>query len=306
MAKAIFYHKDASGYKDLRGQLYHFPKMYLSRVQQTLGDWIIYYGPLGGLPSRYYSGLARLVSIEADMDLPDHHYARLADYIDFDRPLDYREGGGFERQLVGEDGIVNPGRSVQAVRVISEPEFAALVMAGLSEQDEWPQRIDRPDDIPLPLTPWADTGVDEPAQADYVADGFDRAMIAQTINRPFRDAKFRQHIRRAYDRTCAFTGLRLINGGGRPEVEAAHIVPVECGGNDSVQNGIALSGTVHWMFDRGLLSLGDDFTILQSRQLNEDISHLLIRDGRARVPAPPHLRPHPHYLAWHRSNVFKQ
>ncbi|MFN4206360.1 MAG: HNH endonuclease [Agrobacterium albertimagni] len=305
MAKAIFYHKDESGYKDVRGQLYHFPKMYLSRVQQALGDWIVYYGPLTGMTSRYYSGLARVTAIDDDQELPDHHYARLADYIDFDRPLDYRENGGFERQLVSPDGSINPGRSVQAVRVISDGEFAALVNRGLSEPDEWPQRIDQAGDSHLPAAPLTYFEVDEPAQADYVADGYERPILQQTINRPFRDAKFRQHIRQIYDRTCAFTGLRLINGGGRPEVEAAHIVPVERGGNDSVQNGIALSGTVHWMFDRGLLSLADDFTILQSRQLNEDISHLLVKDGKARVPTAPHLRPHPHYLGWHRDNVFK-
>lgn len=306
MAKAIFYHKDGSTYKDIRGQQYHFPKMYLSRVLQALNDWIVYYGPLPGQPSRYYSGLARVVMVEPDDELPDHHYAKLADYIDFDTPLEYRDNGGFERQLVGPDGSVNPGRSIQAVRVINEAEFAALVHAGLSEPDEWPQRVDRPEAPHVPAAPLSLFGIEEAAQTGYVADGFERPIITQAINRPFRDAKFRQHIRRVYDRTCAFTGLRLINGGGRPEVEAAHIVPVERGGNDSVQNGIALSGTVHWMFDRGLLSLADDFTILQSRQLNEDVSHLLVRDGKARVPSPAHLRPHPHYLSWHRTNIFKQ
>lgn len=306
MAKAILYHKDGSGYKDLRGKLYHFPKMYLSRVQQTENDWVVYYGPLSGLPSRYYSGLAKVTGIRTDDELPDHFYADLTDYLDFDRPLDYREDGGFEHQLVGPDGAVNSGRSVQAVRIISEAEFAALIMAGLSDADEWPQRVDPHEEIPSETNPLVHFQLGETDQARYVVGDYDRPIIASTINRPFRDAKFRQHIRQVYDRTCAFTGLRLINGGGRPEVEAAHIVPVEKGGNDSVQNGIALSGTVHWMFDRGLLSLADDFTILQSRQLNEDISHLLVRDGRARVPNAPHLRPHPHYLGWHRDNVFKR
>jgi len=309
MAKAIFYHKDGSGYKDLRGRLYHFPKMYLSRVQQAQNDWIIYYGPLSGQPSRYYSGLARVTAISADDELPEHFYADLADYLDFDRPLDYREDGGYERQLISPDGSVNPGRSVQAVRVISDAEFVALVQAGLSEPEEWPLRTDSPEQTQepydQPIDPLLYLSVEETAQAGYVVDGFDRPIIASTVNRPFRDAKFRQHIRRVYDRTCAFTGLRLINGRGRPEVEAAHIVPVEKGGNDSVQNGIALSGTVHWMFDRGLLSLADDFTILQSRHLNEDISHLLVKDGKARVPMAPHLRPHPHYLGWHREHIFK-
>ncbi|MBA3041891.1 MAG: HNH endonuclease [Alphaproteobacteria bacterium] len=297
MANAIFYHKDGSTYKDVRGKRYHYPRSYHSRVLQTVGDWIIYYGPVPDSPSRYYTGMARVVSVEADPDLADHYYAFLDQYIDFDRPLDYRENGGYESQLVSPEGIVNPGRSVQAVRIIDQREFVAIVEAGLCEPDEWP---DRTDSVATPFQ------IDEGEQSAYLVPSFDRPIMQQTINRPFRDAKFRQHVRRVYDRTCAFTGLRLINGGGRPEVEAAHIVPVERGGNDSIQNGIALSGTVHWMFDRGLLSMSDDFTILQSRHLNEDISHLLVRDLAARVPEPSHLRPHPHFLAWHRDNIFKR
>lgn len=297
MVNAVFYHKDDSIYKDVRGKLYHFPGSYLSRVVQTIGSLIIYYGPLVGMRGRYYSGIARVVSVEPDPDLANHHYAHLEDYIDFDRPLDYLEGGGFERQLVRADGSVNGGRSVQAVRLIDEREFAAIVAAGLSEPDEWPDRVDSPKAL---------SEFDELPQTGYVVDDAPRPILTQTINRPFRDAKFRQHIRKVYDRRCAFTGLQLINGGGRPEVEAAHIIPVERGGNDSIQNGIALSGTVHWMFDRGLLSLGDDFRILCSRQLNADISHLLVPDMIARVPRAAHHQPHPHYLAWHRDNIFKQ
>jgi putative restriction endonuclease len=300
MAKAVFYHKIGSAYDDVTGLQYHFPRTYLSRVQQTLGDWIVYYGPLPGLKSRYYSGIARVAAIEQDPQRPDHHYAFLSDYLDLDHPVDYLADGGFETKLVMPGGAINSGRSVQAVRIIEEREFAAIVEAGLSEPDEWPQRRD---DAAHPDPAYE---IGELAQAPYAADDFHRPIITRTINRPFRDAKFRQHVRRIYDRRCAFTGLRLINGGGRPEVEAAHIIPVERGGNDSIQNGIALSGTVHWMFDRGLLSLADDFTILCSRQLNADVSHLLVADLIARVPQAQHHRPHPHYLAWHRDTIFKQ
>jgi len=54
------------------------------------------------------------------------------------------------------------------------------------------------------------------------------------------------------------SGLMLRNGGGRPEVQTAHIRPVESRGSDSVRKGLALSGTLHWMFDRGLISVADD------------------------------------------------
>lgn len=300
MVKAIFYHKPDSAYKDVTGVQYHFPKMYLSRVLQTVGDWIIYYGPIPGMGSRYYSGLSQVVAVEPDPDMPDHYYAFLTGYMDFDRPVGYVEQGGFEKKLVMSDGSINSGRSVQAVRLIDEREFAAIVTTGLSDPDEWPQRTDAIDEAELP------GAMEEPEQASYLAGPYERPIIPQTVNRPFREAKFRQHVRKIYDRTCAFTGLRLINGGGRPEVEAAHIIPVERGGNDSVQNGIALSGTVHWMFDRGLLSLSDEYRILCSRQLNADVSHLLVGDMMARVPSEKRLRPHPHYLEWHRGNVFKQ
>jgi putative restriction endonuclease len=103
------------------------------------------------------------------------------------------------------------------------------------------------------------------------------------------------------------TGLKLINGGGRAEVEAAHIRPVERGGPDIVNNGLALSGTVHWMFDRGLISLSDDLEILVSRQANDadSIRALVNRNGLALAPAKPADRPHPGFLSWHREHCFK-
>jgi putative restriction endonuclease len=300
MAKGVFYHKDGSGYKDIRGNQYHFPKTYRSRVEQTVGDWVMYYGPIAGEPSRYYSGIAMVDSIEDDRETQGHYYAILEDYLDFDRLVGYTENGGYEIKLFTPNGSVNSGRSVQAVRLIEDAEFVAIVNAGLSTPDEWPNRTDTSITNQLP------PGVSDTSQAGFDLENYERPIVTQVSNRPFRDVKFRQNIRRIYDRTCAFTGLRLINGGGRPEVEAAHIVPVDRGGNDSVQNGIALSGTVHWMFDRGLLSLADDFSILQSRHINYDVSHLLNRDMVAKVPAEQRLRPHPHYLAWHRENIFKQ
>ncbi len=63
----------------------------------------------------------------------------------------------------------------------------------------------------------------------------------------------------AYDERCAVSRLRIINGGGRAEVEAAHIWPFADGGPDVVRNGLALSATCHWLFDRHLISLSDDY-----------------------------------------------
>lgn len=132
-----------------------------------------------------------------------------------------------------------------------------------------------------------------------------RALVPS--NRAFREGSFARQVKRAYGARCAMSGLELRNGGGRPEVEAAHIVPVEARGPDTVRNGLALSGTLHWMFDRGLLSVDGDGAILTADGsiAREVADRLLTPDRRLIPPADPLLRPHPAYLQWHRDNRFK-
>jgi putative restriction endonuclease len=122
-----------------------------------------------------------------------------------------------------------------------------------------------------------------------------------------RDRVFRRIVLRAYNERCAISGLKLINGGGRAEVAAAHIRPVEANGPDIVSNGLALSGTAHWMFDRGLISLSDDLEILISRQANDldGVRAFINRSGRAIAPSRAFERPHPQFLHWHREHSFK-
>jgi putative restriction endonuclease len=127
-------------------------------------------------------------------------------------------------------------------------------------------------------------------------------------SRIMRDRVFRRIVLRAYDERCAITGLKLINGRGRAEVSAAHIRPVEKNGPDVINNGIALSGTAHWMFDRGLISLSDDMEILISRQVNDldSVQGFVNKTGRALSPRRQFERRHPRFLQWHRENCFKQ
>ena len=284
--KSVFVAKINSNYKDVIAERYHFPKRYLKRVQNTIGDGVIFYQSRrdGGQLSYFATG--RVSEIEADPVQPDHYYAKISDYLDFDRPVHFRESGGLESALVRSDGSVNAGTSQNSVRHIPESEFSAIIEAGLDQKLDWPDR-----DQPI-------SGFEE-EQAT-----FERPIIETILNRKYRDAKFRQQVQTAYDRRCAFTGLRLINGMGRPEVEAAHIKPVAANGPDSVRNGIAVSGTVHWMFDRGMISLRDDFSILTSRHLNSDVSHLINADMTAIVPREVRFRPAPIYLEYHRDCVF--
>jgi putative restriction endonuclease len=116
----------------------------------------------------------------------------------------------------------------------------------------------------------------------------------------------RAHVREAYGNTCAVTGLCLLNGGGRPEVQAAHIRAVEANGPDTVRNGLALTATVHWMFDRGLISVDDSFRLLVAKKgLPSELAPLVQQGKSIRVPARREMQPHATYLRWHRDERFK-
>jgi putative restriction endonuclease len=106
----------------------------------------------------------------------------------------------------------------------------------------------------------------------------------------------------AYDDTCAVTGLRIINGGGRAEAQAAHIVPVAEGGPDVVQNGIALSATAHWLFDRHLISIDEDWRLLVSHnKVPSELRTLFAAHAeRIRLPRARDDWPDPRLVARHR------
>jgi putative restriction endonuclease len=69
-----------------------------------------------------------------------------------------------------------------------------------------------------------------------------------------------------------------------------------------VQNGIALSGTVHWLFDRHLISLTDDYRLLVSQnQVPAELRSLFANQmHRIHLPADQRQWPHPAYVAKHR------
>lgn len=83
---------------------------------------------------------------------------------------------------------------------------------------------------------------------------------------------------------------------------------VERLGSDSVRSGLALSGTLRWMFNRGLVSVADDWSILVSRNKvpRDVVNRLISPDGKVRLPHDRKNGPRPTNMAWHRENVFGQ
>lgn len=301
MAYGVFIHRSDSIYDDSPAERYQFPPQYLGRASQFVGGWVIYYEPRKVANTRGYFAVARVERIIPDPAAPGMYLALIepGSYLDFSSPVAFADQAGVvERGLLNEDGRIS-GRAQSAVRPLSASDFARIIELGLKEDAPLLPRTDDPIDSSYP------TGVrDEATPFEFEQP---RERVALLSSRIVRDRVFRRVVVQAYGERCAVTGLRLINGGGRAEVEAAHIRPVEANGPDSVNNGLALSGTAHWMFDRGLIGLNDDLEILVSRQANDSdsIRALINRTGHALPPVRPSDRPHPTFLRWHREYCFK-
>jgi len=298
MGYGVFIHRSDSIYDDSPAERYQFPSQYLGRVQSCIGDWIVYYEPRKVAETRGYFAIAKIESVVPDPTASGMYLALIepGSYLDFVNPVPFTDASGavIEQGVLNEQGRIS-GRAQSAVRPLSPNDFNRIVMLGLNESE--------------PLLPRAGEeapGFGEQQVPFEFEQSRDRASF--TVSRIVRDRIFRRTVLRAYSERCAISGLRLINGRGRAEVAAAHIRPVEASGPDIISNGIALSGTVHWMFDRGLVSLADDLKILVSRQANdpESIRALINLSGYARPPERPSDRPHPHFLQWHREHCFKQ
>jgi putative restriction endonuclease len=216
-------------------------------------------------------------------------------YLEFSNPVPFKDSTGpVERGVLNAEGKIS-GRAQSAARPLSSDDFKRIVELGLEQSVPLPPRID------------AHMLALEEESTPFVFDQ-QRERLTFSVSRIVRDRVFRQIVLRAYDQRCAISGLRFINGGGRAEVAAAHIRSVEAGGPDIVNNGIALSGTAHWMFDRGLIGLSDELEILISRQTNDQgaVRAFINQSGRALAPLRPSQRPHPRFLEWHRTHCFKQ
>ena len=291
-SKGVFVIGSQSIYEDEPERYYRFPPRWLSNAAKITGNWILYQEPRRSGKRGYYAA-AKVSAIVRDPGQKDMYLALIepGTFLEFGRDVPFKvQGKAIEAGLLNSDGRLNNGRAVQSIRSISDEDFDKIVAVGLIDEDELMPRTDDLSYLKEERLPWVGP--------------VDRAK--SLVSRTVRDRQFRKRVLEAYNSTCALTGMKLINGGGRAEAQAAHIMSVEAGGPDSTANGIALSGTVHWMFDRGLISLSDNGDILLSHKINDldGVERLIYKDRRARLPESKLYRPHHRYLHWHRSECF--
>jgi putative restriction endonuclease len=127
------------------------------------------------------------------------------------------------------------------------------------------------------------------------------AWVRVRLNQSF----FRTAVLAAYQTACCITGIDL------PELLcASHIVPwsVDVRNRTNPQNGLCLNAIHDRAFDRGLITVTDDYTVRISRQLKKhggsSIRILTDFDG-ATIQLPSHFLPAPEFLQYHQQHIFQ-
>jgi len=132
-------------------------------------------------------------------------------------------------------------------------------------------------------------------------------LVSTTVTRVARSIVFRERVVSAYEQACAITGVSLVSSNFLHEVDAAHIVPRGRAGSDDPRNGVALSKTVHWAFDRGLFHVDENYRVQLSQFAISHERNALLHEFAGRqinLPDSERSRPSLEAFAWHRENVF--
>jgi putative restriction endonuclease len=140
-----------------------------------------------------------------------------------------------------------------------------------------------------------------PIRADVPRVATSRQAIA-------RDTAFRETLLTQYHRRCAVSEIALATT-SHAEAEAAHVIPIARGGADEPRNGITLTGTLHWAFDRGLFGIGDSRRVVVPARVRGMQENAWLVQFHDRPIAEAHLsglRTADEAFAWHRANMLAQ
>lgn len=118
----------------------------------------------------------------------------------------------------------------------------------------------------------------------------------------FGPDSFRDFVMLAYGYKCAITG-RVISYKKLNNLDTAHIQPKAQAGTFLPCNGIALSKDMHWAFDKGFITISDDYRVIVHDEMKGSI--LSEFDNKSIfVPADPYFQPERKFLKHHREKIF--
>lgn len=220
-------------------------------------------------------------------------------------PFHHMQSGGFWKAL-GEDGGLSPDRRLTRQAAFDQDFEACLADRAFREE----ARILLickyfPPDERIALCSLLDLAV--PSEDEVASASMHRSP--EEAEQRGREARFRLKVVSLYNYTCALTGYRLMTVSSGSIVDAAHIHQFSNSRNNDIRNGIALCKNAHWLFDSGLWTITDDYTVRVApgrfAEDSPDQKPLVDYHGqRIRLPGNSLLYPDPAHLDWHRRRKF--
>ena len=125
-----------------------------------------------------------------------------------------------------------------------------------------------------------------------------------------RGGVFKREIPKIYNNTCCISGMRIDSTINISMIDACHIVPFSESFDDTITNGIALCPNLHRAFDRGLISINENYKVIvsESKIFREEASDYSIRKfegNQILLPESKYYYPSQENLNWHNNKVFK-
>lgn len=125
-----------------------------------------------------------------------------------------------------------------------------------------------------------------------------------------RGKVFRREIVKMYNESCCISGVRVSAPFTITMVDACHIIPFSNSFDNNLTNGIALCPNIHRAFDKGLISVNENYKVILSKSFKEnsasEYSFSKIEGKTILLPADQDFEPSLEAFAWHRNNVFKK
>lgn len=159
-----------------------------------------------------------------------------------------------------------------------------------------------------------------PERPEHLAESLVADRTRRLVSTLERTSRFREGVVQAYQFRCAVTQFSagiLPQGRVTSLIEAAHIRPVADRGPDNLTNGVAMTPTVHRLFDAGLFtirSVSDGglqvqvSNALDRRMISspDGTSRIELNDGvRLVLPSDPGAWPSLDQIQYHQRRVFQ-
>jgi putative restriction endonuclease len=140
-------------------------------------------------------------------------------------------------------------------------------------------------------------------------------LVSPLANRPsertrpvkqrLHQAFFRDAVLSSYNSICCITGLPIAEC-----LIASHIVPWSKDEKLRVDptNGLCLSATFDKLFDRGMITISEDLTVIVAKRVRYSTNPIVREEISKRhdqpIIRPVRFLPNPNHLKWHNENVF--